>query len=570
MAQSKLSSHLLVAAFDFGTTYSGYSFSFRDDPLKVQTNQGWNAGSEKLISLKTPTCVLLNDKKEFHSFGFEAENKYASLAEDNKHRGWLFFRRFKMLLHNNESLSRATTIEDINGTKMPAMTIFSMSIRYLKDHFLEQLNKQTTGVEETDIQYVITVPAIWDDIAKQFMREAAEQADIDKDRLKLALEPEAASIWCQLVTTEAKGALSGSGTKYMVVDLGGGTADISVHEKNKDGTLKELHKSSGGPWGGMYVDNNYMTWLEKLFGKTALEKLKKEEMAEYFDLLREFEIKKRSVTSKTEDHIIFRISAILKEICEEEEHTSLMDKMASLQLGNKISIRRDKMKIDPAIVRSWFDEPIDNVTKHVNMLLSEPGMKGVSSIILVGGFGESTYVQEKIKKAVSSKTIIVPEEAGLVVLKGAVRFGHEPDAVSARVMNFTYGIAKTVSFDDTKYSASLMEIIGGKKKVDNIFDIFVKIGDTLKHGHEVKRNYLPGSLDETCIRIYRSTDSNPEFTTESSCKKVGQLEIEHKEGNKLKDKEFDAILIFGETELIVKARILKSGKEFYTRINCLK
>jgi hypothetical protein len=95
-------SALLVVAFDFGTTYSGYAFSFRNEPLKVQTNQGWVAGSDKLISLKTPTCVLLNPCGQFDSFGFEAEDKFAGLAEDNKHNGWLLFRRFKMILHRNE------------------------------------------------------------------------------------------------------------------------------------------------------------------------------------------------------------------------------------------------------------------------------------------------------------------------------------------------------------------------------------------------------------------------------------------------------------------------------------
>jgi hypothetical protein len=95
-------SALLAVAFDFGTTYSGYAFSFRNDPLKVQTNQGWIAGSDQLISLKTPTCVLLNRSGQFDSFGFEAENNFATLAEDNKHHGWLLFRRFKMILHSNE------------------------------------------------------------------------------------------------------------------------------------------------------------------------------------------------------------------------------------------------------------------------------------------------------------------------------------------------------------------------------------------------------------------------------------------------------------------------------------
>lgn len=93
---------LLVAAMDFGTTYSGYAFSFRDKPMDIQTNPNWVAGSEKLISLKNPTCVLLKPNKEFHSFGFEAENKYGDLAEDDEHHGWYMFRRFKMLLHETD------------------------------------------------------------------------------------------------------------------------------------------------------------------------------------------------------------------------------------------------------------------------------------------------------------------------------------------------------------------------------------------------------------------------------------------------------------------------------------
>jgi hypothetical protein len=35
------------------------------------------------------------------------------------------------------------------------------------------LQSRACGILETDIQYVITVPAIWDPKAKQFMRRAA-------------------------------------------------------------------------------------------------------------------------------------------------------------------------------------------------------------------------------------------------------------------------------------------------------------------------------------------------------------------------------------------------------------
>jgi hypothetical protein len=63
--------YLFVAAIDFGTTYSGYALSsiddFKKDPLKIVANQAWNAGTQRHFSLKTPTCLLLNDKEETKS-----------------------------------------------------------------------------------------------------------------------------------------------------------------------------------------------------------------------------------------------------------------------------------------------------------------------------------------------------------------------------------------------------------------------------------------------------------------------------------------------------------------------
>ena len=98
--------YLFVAAIDFGTTYSGYAFSSRDDfkkdPQKIVANQAWNAGSHRHISLKTPTCLLLDDKEELVSFGYEAENKYSDIVIDGKQNEYLFFQRFKMQLYKNK------------------------------------------------------------------------------------------------------------------------------------------------------------------------------------------------------------------------------------------------------------------------------------------------------------------------------------------------------------------------------------------------------------------------------------------------------------------------------------
>ncbi|XP_052788701.1 heat shock 70 kDa protein 12B-like [Mya arenaria] len=228
----------LVVALDLGTTYSGYAFSASSDPLTIVSNV-WNSGSGQLMSSKSPTCVLLHNDM-FHSFGYDAENKYVQVIDDEDRNDWRLFRRFKMVLHKQATVSRSTTtIADTRGDYMEAFPIFTMALEYLKKSALEHIKKQRGEVSMENVTFVITVPAIWDDNAKQFMREAATEAGIDTSKLKFALEPEAASIWCESHSAEASIALAGTGTRYMVVDLGGGTADISVHERNEDGTLRK-------------------------------------------------------------------------------------------------------------------------------------------------------------------------------------------------------------------------------------------------------------------------------------------------------------------------------------------
>jgi hypothetical protein len=74
----------------------------KKDPQKLVANQACNAGSQRHFSLKTPTCLLLDDKEELVSFGYEAENKYSNIVIDRKQNEYLFFQRFKMQLYENK------------------------------------------------------------------------------------------------------------------------------------------------------------------------------------------------------------------------------------------------------------------------------------------------------------------------------------------------------------------------------------------------------------------------------------------------------------------------------------
>jgi len=104
---SAVKPRLQVAAIDFGTTYSGYAYSFyadfKQNPLNIHTNK-WGSAARPtgLMSLKAPSCALFTPEGVFDSFGYDAEERYADLANDGQHKDWYYFSRFKMLLYENK------------------------------------------------------------------------------------------------------------------------------------------------------------------------------------------------------------------------------------------------------------------------------------------------------------------------------------------------------------------------------------------------------------------------------------------------------------------------------------
>jgi hypothetical protein len=56
-------------------------------------------------------------------------------------------------------------IEDVSGKKPAlAVEIFGLSIQALVNHLMDLLKSQGTGVKIDEIQWVLTIPAIWTDI----------------------------------------------------------------------------------------------------------------------------------------------------------------------------------------------------------------------------------------------------------------------------------------------------------------------------------------------------------------------------------------------------------------------
>ncbi|XP_052271902.1 heat shock 70 kDa protein 12A-like [Dreissena polymorpha] len=447
---------LVVAAIDFGTTYSGWAFSFKHDferePCKVSAKA---LIANQLASQKAPTCVLIKpDGKTLDAFGFDAETRYSQLCETGEHKQWYYFQRFKMMLWD-KLIHKDTLLDDEFGKSLKALTVFALSIRYMKEDLSSMSKNQVSGMNQEDIHWVLTVPAIWNDSAKHFMRLAAEEAGISSQKLTIALEPEVASIYCKhlQVTMDGEGGVSSfrPGKKYIVLDAGGGTIDITTHEVCFGGELKELYKATGGAWGGTLVDKDFLDFVSELAGKETVERFKEEHMEDYLDLMRDFEMKKRSTRLSSKGRVTIKIPLTLMDLISDIKGRSLKQIVSMSQYANKAELTGEKLRLEDDVFRSFFKTSVSETVKHLTEVLRKHQTRGVEAILMVGGFSESPLLIETIRNEFSRLQVIIPPDAGLAVLKGAVIFGHCPTSIKERVSKYTYGTNKTTIFDEKKH-----------------------------------------------------------------------------------------------------------------------
>ncbi|CAG2206693.1 unnamed protein product [Mytilus edulis] len=572
---------MLVVAFDFGTTFSGYAFAtlgdYKNDPLSISTHT-WATGSQTGMSLKTPTCILFDSAENFVAFGKDAEDKYTILAQENNHKGWHYFRRFKMDLYKTgpQEMPRDLKIKDDQGRPMSAMKVFAESIKFLKNHMMGELAKKDlqTAFKPDEIQWVLTVPAIWSDAAKQFMRESAIKGGIRNTQLILALEPEAASVYCkhipnELTVTNGQSTIDAlsPGTKYLILDAGGGTIDITVQEVQEDESIKQLYMANGGDWGGTKVDLAFEKFLEEFAGKPALQKFRQEDKSGHLDLQREFEIKKRTIKSDQTSKTTIRVPVSLK-----DAYVDVTGK--ELQSTNVATLQRDKLRLSSNMANDLFAEPCAYIVSHLRKIFDDPKVKGTDTILMVGGFSESLVLQHAVRKAFSSKTIIIPPEAGLAVLKGAVQYGFEPTVISTRVCKVTYGIATSSPFDeeiDPEDKRFIDE--DGDVLCNDRFSKHVEIGQAVGIDEEAEEQiYSPVHSDQKSmdIDVWTSTNKNPRYTDETGCRPHGTITVELPSPKLGVSRDVGVKMIFGKTELEVKAIVKHTGKSTAAKFDFLR
>jgi hypothetical protein len=642
--------HFVVIAIDFGTTFSGYAFSFsaslssmvgEDQMTEVQPDnvhvmRRWEGGDPGVVNHKAPTTLLLTPTGEFHSFGFTARDFYHDLSA-RQAKKWLYFDKFKMVLHNNDELNSKTEIAASNGQRVLATMVFVHALRFFRKHAIQEISDQCgTKILTDDIRWVITVPSIWQEPAKQFMRLAAYQAgigSIDKpEQLVIALEPEAASIYVRklhlhqlvpegqealcrpksprsplIVTPEPRLAdvsfqteslgqtltnvywsvqrqespvynistvadqVDIPGTRYMVVDCGGGTVDITVHELSSDNcSLIELYKATGGPFGSMAVDAEFERLLVNIFGADFIEVFKTKRPAGWVDLMMAFESRKRAANPLSTKPL--NVSLPFSFIDYHKKYRNGPVETAVRQYNNSDVIwsSQGMLRLLPGAMKRLFQPTLDNIKSAIGNVLNQPSVRGVKFLFLVGGFAESPMLQTDIRNEFQHLLkIIIPHEVSLAVLRGAVCFGVNPNVVTTRRSLATYGVSVVRPFVRGRDPDSkLIKLNDGSEWCGDVFDVLVLANQPVHLGQTIVRRYRPISRASTPIAvfdIYCTDRVDMLYTTDNAVKQCARLRLEFETNTT----EVQLRLNFSSTEICVSALDLLANRTVRTNIDFL-
>lgn len=331
--------------------------------------------------------------------------------------------------------------------------------------------------------------------------------------------------------------------------------DVTIRQVLENKTLKEVHQASGGTWGGMVVNKAFMDFLNHIVGTNVLAKLRLDHKADYLDLERSVEMKKRHLEGDKIGRINIQIPQSLMEVYEELNGGKKLTNRQVFEtqvFGGKVDVKRGHLRVEKEIIASFFKPTVDKILDHLGELLTLPDASDLMDIILVGGFADSKIIQQTITARFEHKRVIIPEDAGQAVIKGAVLYGHDPNVVKERVSKYTYGTRALRYFMDGFDPVEKRITIDGETYCSDCFGKIAELGVayTVGEGMETELSPVRGDLTTMSVSIYKSTKPDPRYVTDECCSYLGKIDVKMPDTSGGKRRQVKVKITFADTELL--------------------
>jgi hypothetical protein len=533
----------IAIAIDFGTARSGYAYQFfedKDTGKDPSFRNIWPDSNGEYYP-KTLTEILFRPDGTMEAWGHTARKRFTQLKEEASEKGYIFIENFKTLLHEGKDRDQDGPFIMREGKKFSVLRLIAEFLRLVKETALKDISETLGGaglLEENEIRWCLTVPAVWSEDSKQIMRRAAEIAGLigegtqEAERLLLVLEPEAAAVHCQQVMMRKNKSSLENGTVIMIVDAGGGTVDITVHEVIKGQRLDEVVPCGGGLYGSKYVDENFREFLARKLSAEAMDEFQSQWPVEYAKLMSEtWESIKCSYDATPDWKKSIDLPRRLEKILE-DKFPEILDQLANAQGGDNTVIRLTNQDME-AIFNSVVNQLIGKVKNQFTALED----RQCDILFLVGGFAQSPFLKKRIQKEFGSrvKSVVIPDRPGAAVLLGAASFGVDPGVVIARRSRLTYGTPVSLPFEKgdpekkRRTAQEMDKIFGGKHNCDfctQRFHIFVAAGERVLNDAVVKKSYnIPLANTKFPVQFLSTPNTKVRYVDDEDVSELAEIEL---------------------------------------------
>ena len=250
--------------------------------------------------------------------------------------------------------------------------------------------------------------------------------------------------------------------------------DITAHEILSDSKIRELFAATGGAWGGSMVDEKFIELLKKVLGVHFVEEYQQQCPQQWVNLMVTFEQAKRLVSTGKKNCLLLSLSwSIVKKYREFSGKDIEATLMAANDFG--VSCQNGFLIINESAVRAMFKAAIDGIIAHIQDLMGYVTLHPCKYFFLVGGFSGCVFLQEGIKDNFCGLVdILIPIEAQMSVVKGAVLFGHMPKEISHRIAAKTYGYRTTRTFNGNIHSQAKRHEYECGVRCNDIFEVLME------------------------------------------------------------------------------------------------
>ncbi len=528
---------------------------------------------------KTLSAILLAADHAVEAWGYTARQRRGSRSATTPDR---YHHAFKLDLygvrpgHHQDALRARSPL-----TPAEAAVVTAAFLRQIVQEAVREI--KASGYQEDAIRWCLTVPAIWDDQAMSLTRQAAVQAGLpdDPDRLCLVREPEAAALHClvrgaYVVDSRREPAITKlpRGARYMIVDCGGGTIDISAYEVDGYRRLRQIGKMFGGTFGSEFLNRAFITEVlaRRIGGIDKIADLARSHQDVLVDLADEWEKQKLTVDVVEEAGSV-RVKDRLMIPLTRRVYRTLEEVVPDLERRLRESQNdADFIIVQPSEIVLIFDGVVEKILGEVDKQLAVIAERygttaAPEKILLVGGFAQSRYLQLRLSLRLKDRAaILVPPDGAEAVLAGAVHFCYDSALISARLSRYTYGFAICLPFEegkDPEDSRTISEYTG-QALCSSRFNRVIAISESVPVDHEYRTVVFPTKRDQSAlsIQLFTSTDQDPRYVTESTGHGQVTVDISATAGGDVPGEErgVDLVFRFGGAEIAVTATERLTGR----------